>query len=33
MMRETIFTKIIDKFQSDYPTLWSARELAKLERF
>jgi hypothetical protein len=33
MMRETIFLKIIDKFQADYPTLWSSRELAQLERF
>jgi hypothetical protein len=33
MLRETIFRQIIDKFQTDYPTLWSSRELAKLERF
>ena len=32
MLRETIFRQIIDKFQTDYPTLWSSRELAQLER-
>ncbi|MGI6479673.1 MAG: hypothetical protein ACOX0M_09565 [Salinivirgaceae bacterium] len=33
MMRETIFKEVFDKFQTDYPTLWSARELAALEQF
>ncbi len=33
MMRETIFKQIIDKFQTDYPTLWSSKELAALEQF
>ena len=33
MLRETIFRQIIDRFQTDYPTLWSQRELSRLERF
>jgi len=32
VIREALFTKVLKSFSDDYPTLFDAKELARLER-
>jgi hypothetical protein len=32
VIREALFTKVLQSFESDYPTLFDASELARLEK-